>query len=299
MKKYINQFILAIKLANYQRLRKRRTPQRLAYQKWVAENESFNEEQIALLKSRYAALEQTPLISIIMPVYNAQIDWLKDAVSSVQNQVYKNWELCIADDKSSNEKLKPYLLSLAEQDPRIKVCFRPRNGHISAASNSAIEMANGDFLALMDQDDLIPPNALLLVAEKINNHPTAGIIYSDEDKVNADNLREAPTRKPGWDRNAILKYNSISHLGVFKTQLVRDIGGFKVGYEGSQDHDLALRCIEHLSDEQIIHIPEILYHWRIHADSTAHMQSAKPYALNARNRAIQDHISRTKNKSRI
>lgn len=294
MTSFLNKLIYAIKLTNYKRLRKRRTPQRLAYQKWVAEHESYDAEQMAALDAQYSRLEKKPLISIIMPVYNAPLKWLNDAILSVQNQAYKNWELCIADDNSSKLEIKPFLLEKSQQDPRIKIKFREANGHISAASNSAIEIASGEYLALMDQDDLIPPNALLLVADCINKNPSAGIIYSDEDKVDTDNKREAPTRKPDWNRASLLKFNSISHLGVYQTVLVRKIGGFRIGYEGSQDHDLALRCIEQLTDDQIIHIPKILYHWRIHEESTAHMQSAKPYALNARIRAIQDHINRTK-----
>lgn len=294
MSNYLSKLIMAVKMANYQRLRRRREPQRIAYRQWVKINDEVNADTLPTLLQLYAQLPRKPLISVIMPVYNAPLAWLDDAIESVRQQIYQEWELCIADDCSLDPEVRPYLEKKALEDARIKVTFRAINGHISAASNSAIDLAHGEFLALMDQDDLIPKNALLHVAECINQHPDAGLIYSDEDKVDSEGLREAPTRKPGWQRATLTQYNSISHLGVYRNDLVREIGGFQVGYEGSQDHDLALRCVERLSDAQIIHIPKILYHWRIHENSTAHMQAAKPYALTARNRAIRDHLERTK-----
>lgn len=292
MKNYLSKLLMALRLANYRRLRKRREPQRIAYRQWVMDHDTITHEKRIELERTAASLPRQPLISVIMPVYNAPIAWLDLAIESVRQQIYKNWELCIADDCSTNTDIRSYLEEKSSKDHRIKVEFRTVNGHISAASNSAIALASGEFLALMDQDDLIPPNALLEVATCINHHPHAGLIYSDEDKVDDQNQREAPTRKGGWRRELLLKYNSISHLGAYKTKLVREIGGFRLGYEGSQDHDLALRCIERLADDQIVHIGKILYHWRIHENSTSHMQSAKPYAVIARNKSIQDHITR-------
>ncbi len=294
MSKYFSKLLLAIKMANYRRLRKRRKPQRIAYRQWVMAHDNVDEEKLPELQKTYSQLLRKPLISVIMPVYNAPLAWLNEAIEAVRQQIYQEWELCIADDCSTHSDIRPFLEAKSREDSRIKVHFRAANGHISAASNSAIELASGEFLALMDQDDLIPKNALLHVAECINQHPDVGLVYSDEDKVDGESRRESPTRKKGWDRAELCQYNSISHLGVYRTDLVREIGGFKIGYEGSQDHDLALRCVERLTDQQIIHIPKILYHWRIHENSTSHMQAAKPYALTARNRAIRDHLERKK-----
>jgi glycosyltransferase involved in cell wall biosynthesis len=225
-----------------------------------------------------------------MPVYNAPLHWLNAAIESVRQQVYQEWELCIADDCSPNADVMPYLLAKAQKDSRIKVIPRTINGHISEASNTAIESVTGEFIALLDQDDLLSEDALLSVALAVEAQPNIGMVYSDEDKINDSNLRESPCRKSGWFRADLLKYNCISHLGVYKTSLVRQVGGFRKGYEGAQDHDLALRCSHQLTDSQIVHIPKILYHWRIHPMSTAYMRHAKPYAQTARERTIADYL---------
>lgn len=293
MSNYLSQLILAIKMVNHRRLRRRREPQRIAYQQWAAEHDTVNDQTRGPLQELYRQLPTKPLISVIMPVYNAPLGWLNDAIQSVREQIYQEWELCIADDCSTNAEIRPFLEGKCQEDPRIKVAFRTSNGHISAASNSAIELAQGEFLALMDQDDLIPEDALLHIAQAITQHQDAGIVFTDEDKVDQNGQREAPIRKKDWGPECLLKFNSISHFGTYRTQLVRDIGGFRVGYEGSQDHDLALRCTEHLKPDQIIHIPRILYHWRIHANSTAQTTTAKPYAVTAREQAIKDHLART------
>ena len=292
MSNYFSKLVMALKMANYHRLRKRREPQRVAYRQWVLEHDTIGEAQRRLLEQTHLSLPRHPLLSVIMPVYNPPLPWLEEAIESVRAQVYQAWELCIAEDCSTDPEVRPYLKSKAAQDPRIKLDFRASNGHISAASNSAIAMAQGEFLVLMDQDDLIPMNALLAVAEAINQHPEAGLIYTDEDKVDEQGLRESPTKKGGWDPKSLQTSNRISHLGVYRTSLARQVGGFRVGFEGAQDHDLVLRCVELLRDDQIIYIPKILYHWRIHANSTAHMRSSKPYAAKARSKALQDHVSR-------
>jgi glycosyltransferase involved in cell wall biosynthesis len=278
--------------ANYRRLRRRRAPARAAYQQWVLENEKVTPERVAAFEIRYQRLQSRPLISVIMPVYNANLDWLDQAVESLRRQVYQEWELCIADDCSSRDEVRQALSALPRRDARIKVTFRKENGHISAASNTAIELASGSFLALMDQDDLIPVNALLEMAEAISSHPEAGLLYSDEDKIDELNLRESPTDKGPWDPEKLRVNNYISHLGVYRSDLVRAIGGFRLGFEGAQDHDLALRCTEKLARHQIIYVPKILYHWRIHANSTAASRRAKPYALQARDRCLAEHQRR-------
>ncbi|RZI82889.1 MAG: glycosyltransferase [Rubrivivax sp.] len=292
MSHYLSKLVLALKMANYHRLRKRREPQRLAYRQWVLEHDTIGEAQRQTLEQAYRDLPERPLISVIMPVYNAPLHWLDEAIESVRRQVYQDWELCIADDCSTQAEVRPYLERKAAADPRIKLVLRERNGHISAASNSAIAVAQGEFLALMDQDDLIPENALLAVAEAIVKHPEAGLIYTDEDKVDEQGLRESPTKKGAWDARSLQTSNRISHLGVYRASLVRQLGGFRVGYEGAQDHDLVLRCVEQLRDDQIVYLPKVLYHWRIHADSTAHTRSSKPYAAKARAKVLRDYANR-------
>ncbi|CAH0354119.1 glycosyltransferase [Aquabacterium sp. CECT 9606] len=283
--------------ANARRLRRRRAPARLAYQQWVRENDAPTSERLMGFAERYRRLVPRPLISVIMPVYNANLNWLDQAIESIRGQVYQEWELCIADDCSPRREVREALSAWSLKDARIKVAFRSENGHISAASNSAIELASGPFLALMDQDDLITPNALLEMAEAIGQHPKAGLLYSDEDKIDAENLRESPTKKGGWDPDRLQIHNYISHLGVYRTELVRALGGFRVGYEGAQDHDLVLRCSERLDAQQIIYIPQILYHWRMHEHSTASSRRAKPYAVAAREKCIADHKIRMSSKA--
>ncbi|MGH6645885.1 glycosyltransferase family 2 protein [Aquabacterium sp.] len=292
MSNYFSKLFLALKMANYQRLRKRREPQRAAYRQWVAENDTIDADKLRALEASCEQLTRRPRISVIMPVYNAPLQWLDEAIESVRQQVYQDWELCIADDCSSDPRVRPFLQKKAAEDARIKLTLRPVNGHISAASNSAIEQATGEFLAFMDQDDLIPRHALLEVALCINHHPQAQFIYTDEDKIDEHSQRESPTRKTGWSPGLLTQLNKVSHLVVYRQELVASVGGLRVGFEGAQDHDLALRCSEQLDATQIIHIPKILYHWRSHSNSTAQVRSSKPYAVLARRKAIQEHLVR-------
>jgi O-antigen biosynthesis protein len=293
-KRVLQQLIHRIRQTNRARLRRRRAPERLAYQQWVAQEDCITPERRIALEAELAALSQHTLISVLMPVYNADLTWLKAAVGSVQSQIYPHWELCIADDCSTQQDLLNYLRSLPEQDARIKVRFRTTNGHISACSNSALALCAGTHVALLDQDDLLPAHALLRVAQCIQQHPNVGMIYTDEDKIGPDGLRESPFRKTPWHPDLLAVENTVSHLGVYRTELMRAIGGFRQGLEGAQDHDLALRCSEQLQDDQIVHIPEILYHWRMHAESTSSSLDAKPYALVARQRCLQEHQMRLK-----
>lgn len=295
MRNYLAKLILAIKMANYERIRKRREPQRAAYREWASEYDTVTEQSRPALLEKYSKLERRPVISVIMPVYNAPLEWLDAAIESVRSQIYKEWELCIADDCSTQANVRPYLEAKSKEEPRLKLKFRPNNGHISAASNSAIELASGEFLALMDQDDLIPENALLEIAICINENPQAQLIYTDEDKIDENGNRESPTRKQSWHPNMLDELNRISHLAVYKTDLVKLKNGFRVGYEGAQDHDLAIRCTDDLPSNEIIHIPKILYHWRSHQNSTAQVRLSKPYATIARKAIVKDRL-RKRNK---
>ncbi|MGF1566613.1 MAG: glycosyltransferase family 2 protein [Nodosilinea sp.] len=260
-----------------------------AYQAWLEEN--FPDRD-AMRQRRQAAkhLAWQPTISIIMPTYNTPERFLREAVRSVLKQVYPHWELCIADDASTAPQVKAILNRLAQKDRRIKLLFRPQNGHISQASNSALTLATGEFIALLDHDDLLTPDALYEVAALVNTHPEADIIYSDEDKLDEQNFLTEPFFKPDWSPDSLLSRMYLSHLSVYRRQLVLDHGGFRSGFEGAQDYDLALRLTE--QTQQIFHIPKILYHWRMHRRSTAAATGQKPYAHLAAQRAVEEALAR-------
>jgi glycosyltransferase involved in cell wall biosynthesis len=234
-----------------------------------------------------------PTIAVVMPSYNPPLDLLSAAIESVMGQSWSHWTLHIADDASTNPNVRPALEQWMHRDSRIRVSFADVNGHISRASNLALSTVDAPYFALLDQDDLLAEDALLHMAVQIMRHPSAAIIYSDEDKIDTAGKRSGPYFKPDFNLDLLLGQNTISHLGVYSTALARQVGGFRVGYEGSQDHDLALRCVQHLRPDQVVHIPRVLYHWRVHAGSTAANIDEKPYALVAGVAAVQDHLDRT------
>ena len=269
------------------------------YQIWIKYNEPSKAE---LEKQRIFELEFKPKISVIMPVYNTDREYLIKAIESVINQTYPNWELCIADDASTEIHVKEILKYYKEKDERIKVIYRTENGHISKASNTALSIATGDYVALLDHDDELPESSLFFVVKEINEHPDAKLIYSDEDKLYFDGsrvLRVLPYFKSDWNPDLFLSQNFISHLGVYKKSIVDKIGGFREGYEGSQDYDLALRFVEKIKYSEIRHIPRILYHWRMTEGSTAVNVENKSYTVIAARKAIQDHIERMHIKAKV
>ena len=225
-----------------------------------------------------------------MPVYNTPEVFLREAIQSVLDQVYPDWELCIADDASTAPHIRGILEEYQRKDSRIKVVFRTQNGHISATSNSALELATGEFIGLLDHDDVLTPDALYEVVSLLNQHPVADMIYSDEDKLNEKGELTGHFFKPDWCPDSFLSRMYTCHFGVYRREIINQIGGFRVGYEGSQDYDLVLRFTE--KTNQIFHIPKILYHWRIHSSSAAGGTEAKPYAYEAAKRALQDAIDR-------
>ena len=231
-----------------------------------------------------------PLISIVIPVYNPPIDFFKKALDSITKQIYPHWEICIADDCSTDEEVREVIEEYKKKYANIKVVYRTENGHISKASNSAIELAEGEYTLLFDQDDELKENALFEIVKLINQKPHADLIYSDEDKIDENNVHSAPHFKPDWCPDSLLSRNYICHVSVFKTNQLKEIGGFRVGFEGSQDHDLLLRYTEKYTN--IYHIPEILYHWRIHEYSVASSEGAKPYAYRAAQTAITEAMER-------
>ena len=229
---------------------------------------------------------------MLVPVHETPERWLRRAIESVLAQVYPRWELCLADDGSRSPHVRAVLSEYARRDPRVKVVFREKNGHISAASNSALELATGEHVALLDHDDEIPPHALWLIAEELVRHPGADLVYTDEDKIDEGGRRFAPSFKGEWNPDLMLGANAIGHLGVYRRELVRSVGGFREGLEGSQDYDLALRCLGASAPERIRHVPRVLYHFRAIPGSSALESSAKPYMARAGLRAIEEHLQK-------
>ena len=263
------------------------------YRKWVAEFDSWTEAREKTATTRLAALDQRPKISVILPVYNPPVEFLTQAINSVRRQVYPEWELCIADDASTDPEIRPLLEDMAKRDDRIQVMFRARNGHISHASNSALEKASGEFVALLDHDDELSLDALLEVALEISQFPDAVIIFSDEDKIDEGGRRYEAYFKPDWNPDLFNGQNMISHLGVYRRSWVERIGRFRPGFEGSQDWDLALRIVERIRPDQIRHIPKVLYHWRAIFGSTAREMTEKHYVADAARRSLGEHLVRT------
>lgn len=231
-------------------------------------------------------------VSILLPTWNTPEIWLRRCLNSVLAQTCPDWELCIADDASSAPQVRRVLEEYATRDARIRVFWRERNGHISAASNSALELATGDYITLLDHDDELHPQAVAMISEALRQNPQWRMIYSDEDKIDAEGRRYDPYFKPDWNPDLLCGHNCVSHLGVYSRALVNALGGFREGLEGSQDWDLALRCSERLHPDQIGHIPMVLYHWRAIEGSTAQGVDQKSYAHAAGLRALRDHFSR-------
>ncbi len=268
---------------------KAKLTKRINYQKWIAKN-NLSRRDIASARQQVSQWHQ-PRFSVIIPVYNVEAKWLKKAIESVIAQIYPEWEICIADDASTQPHIRDILAKYIEKDSRIKVTFRLENGNISAASNSALELATGDYVALLDHDDELAINALYENAKLINIHPDADFIYSDEDKIDSQGERFDPFFKPDWSPEYFHACMYTCHLGVYRTSLIREIGGFRSQYDGSQDYDLVLRVVE--KTQNIYHIPKILYHWRVIPTSTASNVSAKPWAYVAAKSALEAMLERS------
>lgn len=270
-----------------------------SYRHWVRLFDCLDDNDRQMIRDHIAKLKRRPLISILMPTYNPSERWLRQAIESVRAQLYPDWELCVADDASTALHVRAVLEQYATLDSRIRVIYRKENGHISEASNSALELANGEFIALLDQDDELAEHALYMVAWATNEYPRADLIYSDEDKIDTNGHRFDPYFKPDWNPELFRCQNMVSHLGVYRTAAVRALGGFRKGFEGSQDWDLALRITEEAPVHKIHHIPHVLYHWRVHPDSTASSINAKQYAITAGKRAVMEHLERRKIKAEV
>ncbi|MDB5453076.1 MAG: glycosyltransferase family 2 protein [Caulobacteraceae bacterium] len=267
-------------------------PTSAAYRAWIAAHDTLSDADRTAIAAHIAAMARRPLISVVMPAYNTPEPLLRAAIESVRAQLYPHWELCVADDASPDEDVWCVLGEYAASDPRIKATRRPANGHISLATNSALELASGEFVALMDHDDLLAEQALYEVAALLDRHPDADIVYSDEDKVDDAGRRFEPHFKTDWNAELMLGQNAVSHLGVYRRSLVTAVGGLRAGFEGSQDFDLTLRVSALTTPARIHHIPAILYHWR-QTGERSFSETDIARCADAARRAVAEHLEST------
>jgi GT2 family glycosyltransferase len=239
----------------------------------------------------------TPLFSIVTPVYEPPLEVFQETFASVVAQEHTDWEWILVDDASPSPQVRDFIRAQAATDPRIRLVERVENGHIVKASNDGVDAARGEFIAFVDHDDLLADNALKAMARHIAAHDDVDYLYSDEDKADEDGNLHSEFRKPRWSPERLRGQMYTSHLSVMRTSLVREVGAFREGYDGSQDHDLALRVSERA--RRVVHVPQVLYHWRAIAGSAAADIDAKPYATIAGQRAVQDQLDRLGIKGRV
>ncbi len=231
-----------------------------------------------------------PRFSIVMPVYGVDPRWLENAIESVRRQTASDWELCAVDDASTFGEIREVLEGYVREDGRIHAEFLDRNRGIALASNRALEMATGEFVAFLDDDDELHPRCLEEVARFIDGHPDVDVIYTDEDKIDLEGNHSGAVIKPDWSPDLLLTHNYLCHLVVCRRRLIEKVGRFRAGFDGSQDYDLLLRITE-LTD-RIGHIPKVLYHWRAVPGSAAAAVDAKPYAFERSKRALREAMVR-------
>ncbi len=271
----------------------------LAYRRWVWLYDTITEEDRKAIEFHVERLAFGPLISIVMPVYNPTPKFLRAAITSVRNQIYPNWELCIADDASTDPIIANILAAASREDSRIKTVRREKNGHISACTNSALELATGEFVAFMDHDDLLREHALYEVAVALNREPALDLLYSDEDHIDDNGRRDSPTFKSQWNAELVLTYNLTNHLSVYRRSVVESLGGLRAGFEGSQDYDLLLRAMRVIEPGRIRHIPMVLYHWRRGADAPAYSEAFLDRCVGSARRAIAEYLEATGQKGSV
>ncbi len=262
---------------------------------------NHEESQLSLSQSNYilSLFPNTPLFSIIVPVYKVDKEWLAKCIRSVINQYYRNWELILVDDASEKDDLKKLIATNASQDNRIKTYVLKENSGIAEATNFGIRQAKGQFVAFLDHDDELTPDALIWVSWALNKNPEALWLYSDEDLITTTGKCHSPYFKPDFSPEFLLSNMFTCHFSVYAAQILNEVGGIRKGFEGSQDHDLALRLSEVIPREKIIHIPRVLYHWREVPGSTAAGITAKPKAPFAGRKAVANALQRRRIKGRV
>ena len=249
-------------------------------------------DEAALEKQRHHHFEYSPLISVAVPAYRTPEKFLAQMIDSLLAQTYGNWELCIANGSPEDSAMKKVLEEYTKKDSRIRVSELTENKGIAGNTNAALEMAQGEFVGLLDHDDLLAPNALYEIVRALDEDRNLDAVYTDEDKVTTE-LDEhfQPHLKPDFNLDLLRSNNYICHFFVVRRSIVQKVGGFCQEFDGAQDHDFIFRCIE--TAEKVGHIPEILYHWRTHKASTADNPASKMYAFDAGKRAIEAHLKRT------
>jgi len=262
------------------------------YARWMERHENLDEAALRAQREDAAAFGRRPLFSIVVPTYQTPAGVLEAFLDSVLAQSYSHWELCIADDASPDPRLRAVLERYAVADRRIKVVFRDSNGHIAEATNTALALATGDYVCLMDHDDAIAPNALYEFARLLNQDPDIDFIYSDEDKITPDGkTRYDPFFKPDWSPEYLESCMYTAHFACYRASIVREVGGFRTAFNGAQDYDFVLRFTEKAG--KVAHVPKVLYHWRSIPGSTAASVSSKDYVIDAGVRALAGRAERT------
>ena len=270
------------------RLSERMEPEEVPYGPWFEKHKASREQ---LEKQRARKWDRTPLLSIVVPAYRTPEEFLEQMMDSLLAQSYENWELCIANGSPEDDRMQKVLREYTKKDSRIRVKNLEENLGIAGNTNAALAMASGEFVGLLDHDDLLAPNALYEVADRIVADEQTDVLYTDEDKVTTD-LKEhfQPHFKPDFSIDLLRSNNYICHFFVVRRTLLEKTGGFRREFDGAQDYDFIFRCTE--AAEKIVHIPEVLYHWRTHKESTADNPVSKMYAFEAGKRAIESHLER-------
>ena len=277
------------------RLHERFEPEEVPYGPWYA---AYVPDEEALEKQRKHKFNYAPLISIAVPAYQTPVEFLKQMIESLISQTYTGWELCIANASPDNEEMQRVLADYSAKDVRVRFCSLKENLGIAENTNRAFAMAKGEFMGLLDHDDLLATNALYEIVNTLQDHPQADALYTDEDKVTTD-LDEhfQPHLKPDFNLDLLRSNNYICHFFVVRKSIVEKAGGFRKEFDGAQDYDFIFRCTENA--REVLHVPEILYHWRTHKASTADNPASKMYAFEAGKRAIEAHLERTGTKGTV
>ncbi|MDM8561328.1 glycosyltransferase [Candidatus Parabeggiatoa sp. HSG14] len=262
----------------------------IEYQAWLFHYGFLTLYDWQQLRNNALSWQSRPLISIVSPVFNTHPTHLRECIYSVQTQAYPNWEMCLVDDGSDSPATIECLQALIAEDPRLHLHCSPSNQGICHATNKALAMARGEYIAFLDHDDRLAPDALYHVVETIRNHSDTHIIYSDRDSLSPQGTRFMHLFKPNWSPETLLSGNYLFHLVVYRRDLLEQLGGVRVGLEGSQDYDLILRATD--KELQVQHIPKVLYHWRQHKQSVSMEQNAKEYVYTAGMQALQETLER-------